>query len=144
VAELDPFLIYATMIPEGVASFNAQLGGGVLSGQSLANGEVAYVMDDGSVVAVHETPTLEFALEGAWPNPTTHADLFVHFVLPSAEPARLELFDIQGRRLMERGIAAVGRQTVNLGQGARLSPGVYLVRLRQGPMMQTTQVIVLR
>jgi hypothetical protein len=47
----------------------------------------------------------------AWrraPNPARSQELTVQFVLPTAEPAKLELFDIAGRRLAEREVGQFG------------------------------------
>jgi hypothetical protein len=87
---------------------------------------------------------LVFALEGVRPNPTSDGELPVHFTLPSAARARLEVLDVGGRRVAVREVAAAGRHVINVGQGARLPSGVYMVRLTQGPNIRTTRAIVLR
>ena len=69
----------------------------------------------------------------------------VHFTLASAEPATLELIDVAGRRLLGRavGLLGAGRQAVDLSQGRRLPPGVYLVRLTQGANARVVRAAVL-
>ena len=54
--------------------------------------------------------------------------------------------DVSGRRVVERevGTLGAGRHTLDLGQGTRLAPGLYLVCLRQGANMRVTRVAVLK
>ena len=87
---------------------------------------------------------LVFALDGARPNPTSDGEMVVHFVVPTAERARLELLDVHGRRVAQREVAAAGRHAVSFGRGVHLAPGVYVVRLSQGANAQTTRATVLR
>ena len=88
---------------------------------------------------------LEFALDGARPNPAAHGQLTVQFSLPSAEPARIDLFDISGRRVAGREVSSTGpgRHVVDLAQGQRVSAGVYVVRLSQGKQVRTARAVVL-
>lgn len=90
--------------------------------------------------------SLAFALEGVQPNPSHGERLSVAFALPTAAPARLELVDVSGRRVVERevGTLGAGRHTLDLGQGTSLAPGLYLVCLRQGANMRVTRVAVLK
>ncbi len=106
-----------------------------------ANGQLG-----GVVVAVEPSlePVHKLALSCA--NPTTGPGLVVRFTLVTDETAALDLMDTSGRRLgsMEVSGAGSGGRTVDLGRGQRLSPGVYLVRLRQGGLSRTTRVVVCR
>jgi hypothetical protein len=88
---------------------------------------------------------LAFALDPVRPNPTQGSALTVHFSLPSAAPARLELLDVSGRRVVERelGSLGAGQHTLDLGEGQHLASGLYLVRLRQGANTLVTRVTVL-
>jgi hypothetical protein len=83
---------------------------------------------------------LSFALDGPRPNPAVGGRFVVHFALPSAEPAMLELIDIAGRRVRERevGTLGAGRHAVDLGHG--LKAGLYFVRLTQGADQRVTRV----
>jgi hypothetical protein len=85
-----------------------------------------------------------FALDPAWPNPSRGGDLVAHFALPNGAPAALELLDVTGRRVAAQDVGALGagRHTVALN-GARLSPGLYVMRLRQAGAVRTTRVAVL-
>jgi len=87
-----------------------------------------------------------FALEGVRPNPTRGGALKVRFSLPTDAPARLELLDVSGRRVVEREVGSLGagQHTLDLGAGQHLAPGLYLVRLTQGANTRTTRVAVLR
>jgi hypothetical protein len=85
------------------------------------------------------------ALAGAQPNPATR-DLSVSFTLPDASPARLEAFDMAGRRVASRDVGALGAgsHVVRLGEDAGLDCGVYLLRLTQGTRTLTTRAAIVR
>lgn len=89
-------------------------------------------------------PALELALAGARPNPAVGA-LSVAFTLPDAIAARLELYDLAGRRLAAHnvGTRGAGRHVVRLTDGA-LAPGLYWVSLTQGARTLRTRVAVVR
>lgn len=86
-----------------------------------------------------------FALAGPSPNPASDA-MRVAFSLSAASPARLELFDVAGRALVVRDVGAMGagRHVVDLAEGRRFAPGVYLVRLTQGARSLSTRACVVR
>jgi len=86
-----------------------------------------------------------FALEGVRPNPSPPGPLVVDFVLPSEAPATLELFDLAGRKVAGREVGALGagRHSVNLGDGARIPAGVYVVRFRSGGESRSARAVVL-
>jgi probable HAF family extracellular repeat protein len=73
---------------------------------------------------------LALAIQGFRPNPSAGAPT-VSFALPSAGPARLELVDVLGRRVVTREWASLsgGAHAIALEGGERLRPGVYVVRL---------------
>ncbi len=85
------------------------------------------------------------ALPGARPNPAGD-DLTVWFSLPDDAPARLELFDLLGRRVVEREVGALGSgsHTVRLTAADGLGPGVYLVRLTRGARSLAARAVVTR
>jgi subtilisin family serine protease len=70
--------------------------------------------------------------------------------LPRAGEARLEIFDVRGRRVCRlfAGTAAAGRQVVTWdgrdGRGARAARGLYLARLAAGPGVAVTRFVSLR
>jgi hypothetical protein len=86
---------------------------------------------------------LAFALDPVRPNPSRGGALTVRFSVPSASPARLELLDVAGRRIASHEVG-IGQHTLDLGQGQRLAPGLYLVRLTHGTNTRTTRVAVLQ
>jgi hypothetical protein len=73
-----------------------------------------------------------FAFFGARPNPAT-ANLVLSFSLASRLPARLQILDITGRRVLERDLIGLGpgQQVLDLGDSGRFRAGVYLVRITQ-------------
>lgn len=96
--------------------------------------------------ALPSEATLLFALDPVGPNPMRGGALTVHFMLPSAAPARVELLDVSGRRVAEREVGSLGagRHALDLGEGLRLASGLYLVRLRQGTNTRVVKVVVLK
>ena len=92
-----------------------------------------------------DLPALELTLQGVRPNPAPGGSLTVHFTLPGAAPARIELVDASGRRVVERevGPLGAGQHALDLGAGLHLAPGVYLVCLRQGTDTRVRRVAVL-
>lgn len=85
-------------------------------------------------------------LEPVRPNPVRGGDLTVHFVLPNELPARIELLDVSGRCVAAREVGphGPGAHSVSWAEAAKLSPGVYLVHLRQGARSEVRRVAVLR
>jgi len=84
-----------------------------------------------------------FALTGCRPNPAQQ-DLRVAFALPDESPARLELFDVAGRRVAAREVGALGggSHLLTLGNGTRFPAGVYLLRLSRGARSLTARALV--
>jgi len=81
----------------------------------------------------------EFALEPARPNPSA-GPITIACALPSAAPARLEVLDVGGRRVLAHELAGTaGRQVLRLDED--LPPGLYLVRLTQGGRVATGRVV---
>jgi hypothetical protein len=94
-------------------------------------------------VGVEPEVVTRFALIGVRPNPALERAT-VEFTLPDAAPATIEMLDLTGRRIARiAGAERAGRQSVPLGlEGIR--PGVYWVRLVQGPSSATTRFAVVR
>lgn len=107
--------------------------------------DVATKMNDGTT-AVPGDAALAFSLDPVRPNPARGEGLIVHFSLPSAAPARVELLDVGGRRVAGREVGSLGagRHVLDLGAGRHLPPGLYFVGLRQGANLRVTRVVVLR
>jgi hypothetical protein len=91
-----------------------------------------------------EPATPAIALEGARPNPAQGA-VWVAFTLPDGGPARLELYDLGGRRVAAREVGAygAGRHVVRLDDGV-LAPGLYWAALTRGSHTVRSRVAVLR
>jgi hypothetical protein len=86
-----------------------------------------------------------FALHVAIPNPVTD-DAVVRFSLSDSAPATLELMDLAGRRVWSKNVGELGagEHVVRLAEGARMSRGVYFLRLTQGARFATTRAVLLR
>ncbi|MEQ1833022.1 MAG: T9SS type A sorting domain-containing protein, partial [Candidatus Eisenbacteria bacterium] len=85
------------------------------------------------------------SLSAPRPNPSAGA-FQLAFSLPDAAPARLELFDLRGRRCASRevGTLGAGRHTITLGEANALVPGVYFARLQRGGAPQVQRVVLTR
>ena len=86
-----------------------------------------------------------FALERVRPNPVKDA-LAIGFTLANRGTARLDLFDIAGRRVESAVVNAPGpgRYVQNLAAGRRLEAGIYVIRLTQAGRSLTTRACVVR
>ena len=84
-------------------------------------------------------------LEGAFPNPAVGA-LSIAFALPNGGQARLEVFDLAGRKVAAREVGGLGagRHVVRLAEPGALESGIYLAKLTRGAETRTTKVAVLR
>jgi hypothetical protein len=99
---------------------------------------------DRSPLSVPSLPTTALGLEGAWPNPTTGGSVFASFSLPDAQPARLEILDVSGRRLLSRQVGSLGagHHVLPLAR-PHVAPGVYWLRLTGSTGAASTRRIVI-
>jgi len=90
-------------------------------------------------------PNLRLALTPPAPNPAT-SHLAIAFTLSNVGPARLEVLDIEGRRvgLRDVGSLGVGQHTLTFAEARSWGSGIYLVRLTQGAQSLTTRACILR
>jgi len=108
---------------------------------AFATGSTPYSAE--ATIVVPQGPA--FALLGARPNPAER-ELKVAFSLPSAEPATLSLLDVSGRvvRREDVGHLGPGSHVLDLTEGARIAPGVYVLELRQASAVRTRRVSFVR
>ncbi len=98
--------------------------------------------------AVGEELPVRFALEQNRPNPF-RASTAIRFALPVASQVRLEIFDLQGRRvaLLANGSFVAGYQTLKWdhrdGRGNQARPGIYLYRLQAGTFRSEKKMVLL-
>jgi hypothetical protein len=90
-------------------------------------------------VEVPRAATLSLA--GARPNPAAGA-FAISFVLEDESPARLELFDTAGRRVLARDVGALGAGDHEVRIERLLPSGLYLARLRQNGRALTARVLI--
>jgi len=78
-------------------------------------------------------------------NPACPA-LDIAFDLPRSGQARVEVFDVMGRRMAGQlfQVTAPGTMRLRAGAGVHLAPGAYWVRLTQGKQSATRMVVVAR
>jgi hypothetical protein len=96
-------------------------------------------------VSVEVPAAAEFALAGARPNPALARELSVAFSLTGSGAAKLELFDLSGRREYARPLTGLGpgRQSLSLAD-ARLAPGIHWLHLSEGTREAIARVVVVR
>jgi hypothetical protein len=147
---------WAELAPDGFVP--AIRSGGFAAYDSLADRMVAYsgytgfefsdvnwTLDFADPVIVGVAPPrTSLALHGAMPNPV-RGDLVVSFRLPDNAPARLELFDLAGRRVASKDVGAMGAggHTATIAPGRPLAAGVYMIRLTRGAEHRTARAVVL-
>ena len=88
---------------------------------------------------------LRLDLAGLRPNPATHG-VTVHFTLPRRAPARLDLMDVSGRRVLTREVGGLGAgsHALRLDQDKAIPAGLYFLRLTQGDLVVTARGVVMR
>ena len=98
-----------------------------------------------SEVWVDAPAHFELSLSGVRPNPAVGIPS-VAFSLANTSPARLEIFDVSGRRVLSRPLngMAPGMHVLQLEAGARLPAGIYQLRLSQGTRSLTRSAVIVR
>ena len=84
------------------------------------------------------------AVIGAQPNPSRQLSLA--FSLATGRAAKLEIFDLRGRRVVERSLEALGpgSHVLSIPEADRLSSGVYIARVTQDNASAIKRVTILR
>jgi len=96
-------------------------------------------------VFVPDPASLRLALHGARPNPAV-GSLAIRFSLPASGPARLEIFDVRGRRCWSAEVGGMGPGTHVLRPAPAVGwrPGVYFARLRRAGEERTARLVLVR
>lgn len=94
----------------------------------------------GPVVGIRSSSPA-FALRGPRPNPAA-ASFAVDFSLAEPGPVRLDVFDVAGRLAWHRDESGLGPGAHVLRVGV-LKPGLYFVRLQQGPRLAIARAAVI-
>jgi probable HAF family extracellular repeat protein len=108
----------------------------------LEGGVTRYV----GTISVRTPRQLALAINGFLPNPARAGDVSMSVSLPVAGDARVELFDVRGRRSAShdaRGLAA-GMQEIRLTEARSLAPGLYFVRLSQSGHSRISKLAIAR
>jgi hypothetical protein len=87
---------------------------------------------------------LRLSVGGLRPNPATRGAA-VYFTLPRRAPARLELIDVTGRRVLAREVGGLGMGShlLRLDENERIPSGLYFIRLTQGSLSITTRGVIM-
>jgi hypothetical protein len=88
---------------------------------------------------------LALGLHGPHPNPV-EGDLAIAFVLPDDRPARIEVVDASGRRVLDEplGSRGPGEHVARFPATRSLQAGLHFVRLRHGERTLTRRFVFLR
>ena len=89
------------------------------------------------------TPQSRIALSSASPQRIARG-LQVRFALTDAAPARLEVFDVAGRRLARVAVGELGPGAHTVTVPATATPGVLFVRLTRGVEHVTERIATIR
>jgi hypothetical protein len=86
---------------------------------------------------------VSLALTRVAPNPAV-GRFAITFTLPTAAPARLELIDLGGRRVLSRDVGALGAGShrIEIDAARDRSLGMYFLRLSQGGQSVSRRVVV--
>jgi len=87
----------------------------------------------------------QFGIRSLGSQPAT-LPLRVDFGLVRSGPVSIEMFDVTGRRVVQRdlGDLAMGDHSASLSAGSSIAAGLYVVRLRQGNITSTRRVVLLQ
>jgi len=101
-------------------------------------------IDIPTATGVTTSSSVDFTLSKVAPNPLV-GRFHVSFTLPNSSPARLEVVDVNGRRLTSREVGTLGGGThqVDLGTSRDFAPGMCFVRLSRAGQILTTRAVVL-
>lgn len=96
-----------------------------------------------SALSVDPGRVANFALQRVAPNPAVDR-MSISFVLPSSEPASLDLIDASGRRWVNREVGSLGAGShrVELTTEGRIPAGLYFLRLAQADRVATRRVAI--
>jgi hypothetical protein len=96
-----------------------------------------------AAVAVIPNNGVSLALTRVSPNPAV-GRFVIAFSLPSGAPARLELIDLGGRRVLSRDVGALGAGShrIEIDAARDLSPGMYFLKLAQGGRSVSRRVVI--
>jgi hypothetical protein len=88
--------------------------------------------------------TAQPELRAVIPNPSTGTHLWLSLVLPGEQRGRVQVLDVAGRVVATREIprTRAGDVRVDLADSHRFSPGLYFVRVTQGPRALTRKICV--
>lgn len=114
------------------------------AGYSGAPGHVAVARHTVQRQEAPPAPRLDLAMRVLGPGPG--AAVRLEFTLPDASPARLELLDVAGRRLVTRHVGSLGAGThvLDLSEGVALGSGIYFVRLHHAGAEVRARAAVIR
>ena len=121
----------------------------VLNAAELTVQRASVQLADGAVVQGSATLEVEderVRLLFPSPIPAGEHRLTIAFTLSHAEPAKLEVLDLAGRRVAAQDLSAAGagRHVIAVTPQRALDPGVYLVRLSGAEGSRTAKVSVMR
>jgi len=140
-------LIAQTAVEQNGNGADPYHGHGFLNANNAVSGTIAQSAPSQGVIRKAPVGTARVELEVA--QNAARSTPSISFSLPSAGPARVDLFDLAGRRVAElfNGSAAAGRTTVTWNgrgvNGQKLARGAYFARLTAGNVKEARQIVLL-
>lgn len=130
----------ATPQGEEVRWIDSQVTPGMRYVYRLASGALEKIGE----IAVDVPLSEGLELIGTRPHPARNGVLRLELSLAGGQPAVLEVFDLSGRRIVSRPLAAgsAGRRVIEVTRDMGWAPGVYVVRLAQAGRATSTRVVV--
>ena len=94
--------------------------------------------------SVDGTSPLSLAIAGFRTNPAPGTPVLA-LTLADDSPARIEMFDVAGRRVFERDLQGLGagRHAIPLDGARSLAPGVYMIQLRQAGQVRLARGVMI-
>ncbi|NOT32873.1 MAG: T9SS type A sorting domain-containing protein [Candidatus Eisenbacteria bacterium] len=115
----------------------------VSSQQGPVFGGEVWVDIPNQVTGLGPAAPISLALRHLGANPVRDR-LVVSFALPTSEPARIEVLDLAGRRVVSREVGALGAgvHQLELGSAVNFGRGIYFIRLAQSGRTRSTRVVI--
>ena len=138
-ADLPLAVAYPSNIRYIQVRFGASGANALVRWEDVRSGYVPSLVETGG-----DPPDAQIELRSPRPNPV-RTSAVIEYLLPRAAEARLEVFDVTGRRVarIAEGAQTAGWHTA-VWDARGASSGLYLCRLRTGGTVRTEKLVVLR
>jgi hypothetical protein len=140
MVEFDYAAVAATLSPGTAAPVSMT---GLVAGTPFQAETSVDVVNGPGMKRGDHGPLVTFGIRGVSPNPVRGA-FRLGFGLDDGGPGKIEVIDVQGRRVVSREVGGLGPGEHALSLPGSLPAGVHVVRLSQGEKSQTVRTVVLQ